>query len=85
VPDTGFRDNAPRSSPAVPASVLARATRILVVEDERDIGGLIAHALERDGQTSVELVGTGDAGGGRPPARPPPRRVGGDNPPRPYI
>ena len=47
--------------PPSPAAGLARATRILVVEDEPDIGGLIKHALERDGQTSVELVGTGDA------------------------
>ena len=45
----------------MPVAGLTRATRILVVEDEPDIGGLIAHALERDGQTSVELVGTGDA------------------------
>jgi DNA-binding response OmpR family regulator len=34
--------------------------RILVVEDEQDIGGLIKHALERDGQARVEVVGTGD-------------------------
>jgi DNA-binding response OmpR family regulator len=39
----------------------AHATRILVVEDEQDIGGLIKHALERDGHTQVDLVGTGDA------------------------
>jgi DNA-binding response OmpR family regulator len=39
---------------------VANQTRILVVEDELDIGGLIKHALERDGQTRVELVGTGD-------------------------
>ena len=61
VPDPGIRENALRPSPAMPAAGLTRATRILVVEDEPDIGGLIAHALERDGQTSVELVGTGDA------------------------
>ena len=36
-------------------------TRILVVEDEEDIGGLIKHALERDAHMRVELVGTGDA------------------------
>jgi two-component system, OmpR family, alkaline phosphatase synthesis response regulator PhoP len=40
---------------------LTQTTRILVVEDEQDIGGLIKHALERDGHTRVELVGTGDA------------------------
>ena len=61
MPDTGFRESAPRPSAVAPAAGLARATRILVVEDEPDIGGLIAHALERDGQTSVELVPTGDA------------------------
>jgi DNA-binding response OmpR family regulator len=61
VPDTGFRDSSARHVPAAAAAALARPTRILVVEDEPDIGGLIAHALERDAQTSVELVGTGDA------------------------
>jgi DNA-binding response OmpR family regulator len=46
-----------------PAAVkpLAQHTRILVVEDEQDIGGLIKHALERDGHTRVDLVTTGDA------------------------
>ena len=29
-------------------------TRVLVVEDEQDIAGLIKHALERDGDMSVE-------------------------------
>ena len=61
--DAAFRaapSAAPRSTPPAPGPAL-RPTRILVVEDEPDIGGLIAHALERDGQTSVELVGTGDA------------------------
>jgi DNA-binding response OmpR family regulator len=59
VPEPVFRDSSARPVPA--AAALARPTRILVVEDEPDIGGLIAHALERDAQTSVELVGTGDA------------------------
>jgi DNA-binding response OmpR family regulator len=36
-------------------------TRILVVEDEADIAGLIKHALERRADTEVEVVGTGDA------------------------
>ncbi len=61
MPDPQVRESAPRPSPARPAAALAPATRILVVEDEPDIGGLIAHALEREGQTTVELVGSGDA------------------------
>jgi two-component system alkaline phosphatase synthesis response regulator PhoP len=36
-------------------------TRILVVEDEQDIAGLIKHALERDGDTIVDMVSSGDA------------------------
>src|SRR5579862_8602231 len=35
--------------------------RILVVEDEADIAGLIKHALERRGEAQVELVSTGSA------------------------
>ncbi|MEZ5318662.1 MAG: response regulator transcription factor [Vicinamibacterales bacterium] len=35
-------------------------TRILVVEDEADIAGLIKHTLEREGDTSVEIASTGD-------------------------
>jgi two-component system, OmpR family, alkaline phosphatase synthesis response regulator PhoP len=61
VPDPGFRESAPRPSAAMTDPALPRTTRILVVEDEPDVGGLIAHALERDGQTTVDLVGTGDA------------------------
>ena len=34
--------------------------RILVVEDEQDIAGLIKHTLERSGDASVEVVGRGD-------------------------
>ena len=40
---------------------VAEPTRILVVEDEADIAGLIKHALERAGDTRVEVVGAGDA------------------------
>ena len=36
-------------------------TRILVVEDEADIAGLIKHTLERRADTEVQVVGTGDA------------------------
>jgi DNA-binding response OmpR family regulator len=35
--------------------------RILIVEDERDIAGLIKHALERNTDSEAEIVGTGDA------------------------
>ena len=40
---------------------MAATTRILVVEDEADIAGLVKHALERGGQTQVDIVGSGDA------------------------
>ena len=36
-------------------------TRILVVEDEADIAGLIKHTLERKGDVQVEIAGDGDA------------------------
>jgi DNA-binding response OmpR family regulator len=36
-------------------------TRVLVVEDEQDIAGLIQHTLTRGGDLDVEVVGTGDA------------------------
>jgi DNA-binding response OmpR family regulator len=35
-------------------------TRVLVVEDETDIAGLIKHALERGGDAQVSIVGSGD-------------------------
>jgi two-component system phosphate regulon response regulator PhoB len=45
--------------------------RVLVVEDEQDIAGLIKHTLERSGDASVEIVGRGDEAlrviTGRPP------------------
>ena len=37
------------------------APRVLVVEDEQDIAGLIKHALERSGDARVEIVSSGDA------------------------
>ena len=43
--------------------------KVLIVEDEQDIAGLIKHTLERGGDADVEVVGSGDAaleGGGRP-------------------
>ena len=36
-------------------------TRVLVVEDEQDIAGLIKHALERKGDIEVDIAGAGDA------------------------
>src|SRR6267378_7274725 len=39
----------------------AGRTRILVVEDEQDIAGLIKHALEREAALDVEIVLSGDA------------------------
>jgi len=38
----------------------ASRARILVVEDEADIAGLVKHTLERDGHGPVEVVATGD-------------------------
>jgi DNA-binding response OmpR family regulator len=43
------------------ATAMSRAPRVLVVEDEQDIAGLIKHALERSGDGQVEIVGSGDA------------------------
>ena len=36
-------------------------TRVLVVEDEQDIAGLIKHALERASAIDVEIAASGDA------------------------
>jgi DNA-binding response OmpR family regulator len=36
-------------------------TRVLVVEDERDIAELVKHTLEREGGSDVQIVGSGDA------------------------
>jgi two-component system, OmpR family, phosphate regulon response regulator PhoB len=36
-------------------------TRVLVVEDERDIADLIKHTLERGGDIDVQIVASGDA------------------------
>jgi len=38
----------------------APRTRVLVVEDEGDIAGLIRHTLERSGDMAVEVAGSGD-------------------------
>ncbi len=36
-------------------------TRVLIVEDEQDIAGLIKHALERGGETRADIVASGAA------------------------
>src|SRR5262245_53599784 len=45
--------------------------RVLIVEDEQDIAGLIKHTLERSGGTEAEIVGSGDAALKAVAARPP--------------
>jgi DNA-binding response OmpR family regulator len=44
-----------------PGAGSSRAPRVLVVEDEQDIAGLIKHALERSGDGQVQIVASGDA------------------------
>ena len=39
---------------------MGRPPRVLVVEDEQDIAGLIKHALERSGDGIVQIVSSGD-------------------------
>jgi DNA-binding response OmpR family regulator len=56
--------HAPRSNPGggvQPAAGPGTPARVLVVEDELDIAGLIKHALERSGDGRVQIVATGDA------------------------
>ena len=53
--DGADRRTVPGSAP------VSRPPRVLVVEDEQDIAGLIKHALERTGEAQVEIVGSGDA------------------------
>jgi DNA-binding response OmpR family regulator len=50
---------AARSRPAGSRTNLK--TRVLAVEDEQDIAGLIKHTLERGGDVEVQVVGSGDA------------------------
>jgi len=45
--------------------------RVLIVEDEQDIAGLIKHTLERSGGAEAEIVGSGDAALKAVAARPP--------------
>ena len=45
--------------------------RVLIVEDEHDIAGLIKHTLERGGDAEAEIVNSGDAALKAVAARPP--------------
>ena len=45
--------------------------RVLIVEDEQDIAGLIKHTLERSGDAEAQIVGSGDAALAAVAARPP--------------
>jgi DNA-binding response OmpR family regulator len=50
----------PEPPPDAPARGLERP-RVLVVEDEQDIAGLIKHTLERDDEMEVDIASSGDA------------------------
>ena len=52
--------HAHRAATNLPAPGQAPRTRVLVVEDEGDIAGLIRHTLERSGDMAVEVAGSGD-------------------------
>ena len=52
--------DADRSPAARPGTRPAPRTRVLVVEDEGDIAGLIRHTLERGGEMAVEVATSGD-------------------------
>jgi len=45
--------------------------RVLIVEDEQDIAGLIKHTLERGGDAEAQIVASGDAALNAVTARPP--------------
>jgi len=45
--------------------------RVLIVEDEQDIAGLIKHTLERSGDAEAQIVASGDAALSAVTARPP--------------
>jgi len=45
--------------------------RVLIVEDEQDIAGLIKHTLERGGDAEAQIVASGDAALSAVTARPP--------------
>jgi DNA-binding response OmpR family regulator len=60
-----------RTRAAAPSRAQGK-TRVLVVEDERDIAELVKHTLERGGDVEVEIVASGDAA----------LKVAGEDPPK---
>ncbi len=61
-PNTLARASADAASRTRPTTAShAPRTRVLVVEDEQDIAGLIRHTLERGGEIDVEVAASGDA------------------------
>ena len=60
-PAVDDRDDAQARAKLAGPAPMNRVPRVLVVEDEQDIAGLIKHALERSGDARVEIVGSGDA------------------------
>src|SRR5206468_6847712 len=50
-----------RNVPPVLSDPLMNRHRVLIVEDEQDIAGLIKHTLERSGGAEAEIVQSGDA------------------------
>src|SRR5688572_3099820 len=45
----------------MPTGARTRRRRVLIVEDEPDVAGLIKHTLERTGDVDVEIAHTGEA------------------------
>jgi DNA-binding response OmpR family regulator len=60
------------AAPQRPAPVRGTGrTRVLVIEDEGDLAGLIRHTLERQGDVQVDVAGSGDDGLRAATAQPP--------------
>jgi DNA-binding response OmpR family regulator len=58
-----------------PAARSGARTRVLVVEDERDIAELLKHTLERGGDIVVEIAASGDAALKAADEEPPPELI----------
>jgi DNA-binding response OmpR family regulator len=57
----GLHSSEPPARARASASRTQAKPRVLVVEDERDIAELVKHTLERGGDVTVDIVGSGDA------------------------